>query len=351
MTGATSAEGEERKMAETVLVTGGTGFVAGWCLAELLRRGYRVRTTVRDLGKEAGVRAAVGGQVDAEERLAVFAADLMADQGWDAALAGCDYVLHVASPMGNRAGDDPGALIEPAREGALRVLRAAVRAGVKRVVLTSSTAASSPPLTDPDSENDERVWTDPDTAGSPYRQSKVLAERAAWDFMARDGGATELTTVLPTAILGPILTTEGLGSVMVVGAMLQGRMPGLPRRGFNVIDVRDLAEAHIGAMTSPAAAGERFIASSDFLWLADIARILRSALPDRARAIPTRVLPNFVVKLAASRNPALRAMVPGLGRRHTFSSAKAQRVFDWTPRPAAETVVDCAASLIARAVV
>lgn len=338
-------------MAQTVLVTGGTGFVAGWCLVRLLEQGYRVRTTVRDLAKEAGIRAAVSGQVDPGERLSVVKADLMSDAGWAEAVAGCDYVLHVASPMGNRAADDPGALIEPARDGAVRVLRAAVKAGVKRVVLTSSTAASSPILTSPDSENDETVWTDPDNAGSLYRQSKVLAERAAWDFMAREGGAMELTTILPTAIFGPILTNEGRGSVMVIAAFLNGRMPGTPKRGFNVIDVRDLADLHVRAMVAPEAPGERFIASSDFLWLADIAKILRRALPDRIRSIPTRILPNLVVKLGAARNPALKAMVPGLGRRHTFSSAKARRVFDWTPRPAAETVVGCAESLIARGVV
>jgi dihydroflavonol-4-reductase len=314
-----------------------------------LKRGYAVRATVRSLSKEAAVRAAVASEVDAGNQLSVVVADLMSDAGWDAAMAGCDYVLHVASPMGGQESSE--ALIGPARDGALRVLRAASKAGAKRVVLTSSTAASSPLLTGPDSLSDEATWTDPDKAGSPYRQSKVLAERAAWDFMASHGGATELTTVLPTAILGPILTTEGLGSVLVIGAFLNGRMPGIPRRGFSIVDVRDLADVHIRAMTSPLAAGERFIAASDFLWMADIAKVLRGHFPDRAGSIPRRVLPNFVVKLAASRNPALKAIVPGLGRRHAFSSAKARRVFDWKPRPAAATVVDCPESLIARGVV
>jgi dihydroflavonol-4-reductase len=335
-------------MAQTVLVTGGTGFVGGWCIVELLRQGYTVRATVRSRSKEAALRATVASAIDPGDRLSVFEADLMRDSGWDAAVAGCDYVLHVASPMGADAAAD---LIAPARDGALRVLRAAVRAGVKRVVLTSSTAASSPVLTGPDSLSDETVWTDPDQAGSPYRQSKVLAERAAWDFMACEGGKTELAAVLPTAIFGPVLTAEGLGSVMVVGAVLSGRMPGLPKRGFNVIDVRDLAQVHIRAMTAPQAAGERFIAASDFLWLADIAKILRRAFPERAGKIPRWELPNFVVRLGARRNVALRAMVPGLGRKHAFSSVKAQRAFGWTPRPAAETVVDCAKSLIARGVV
>jgi nucleoside-diphosphate-sugar epimerase len=336
-------------MTETVLVTGGTGFVGGWVIVALLRRGYDVRTTVRSLSKEAGVRAAVGSQIDPAGRLKVFAADLTSDDGWDAAIAGCDYVLHVASPMGHHAGDDPNSLIGPARDGALRVLKAAVKAGVKRVVLTSSTAASSPVLTGADSLSDETVWTDPDNAGSLYRRSKVLAERAAWDFMAGEGGRTEFATVLPTAIFGPILAAEGLGSVMVLGAILAGRMPGLPKRGFNVIDVRDLAEVHIRAMTAPPAAGERFIAASDFLWMADIAKILRGRFPDRP--IPRRVLPNFVVKLGARANPALKALVLGLGRKHAFSSAKARRMLRWTPRPAVETVIDCAESLIAHRVV
>ena len=333
-------------MAETVLVTGGTGFVGGWCIVELLKRGYAVRTTVRSPAKADQVRAAVASQVEPGGRLTFAVADLMQDEGWDAAIAGCDYVLHVASPMSRGDADD---MIAAAREGALRVLGAAVRAGVRRVVMTSSTAASAPRLDGPDSLNDETVWTDPNAPQlSAYRQSKTLAERAAWDFMAQAGGPTTLTTILPTAVFGPVLPIETLGSVQVIGRMLEGRVPGNPRRGFNVVDVRDLAVAHVLAMTAPQAAGQRFIASSDFMWMADIARTLKARLGSRAGKVSARVLPDVAVKLLAGANPAMREIAVGLGRRHCYTSEKARRVLGWAPRPATETVVDCAESLLAQ---
>jgi len=339
-------------MAETVLVTGGTGFVAGWCIVELLKRGYAVRTTVRDLGKADSVRAAVATQVDPGERLTIVVADLSADAGWGPAVAGCDYVLHVASPMGGVASDDPNDWIAPARDGALRVLRTATAAGVRRVVYTSSTAACAPRLQGPDSLSDETAWTDlSDPDSNAYRQSKAIAERACWDFMAEREGPTQLTTVLPSAIFGPILSTGTLGSVMVIGRLLSGKMPGSPKVGFTVVDVRDLADAHIRAMTSPEAAGQRFIAGGDYMWMPDIARELRARLGDRGRNVPKRTIPNFAVRLAARRDRGLLGIIPTLGRRHAFSSAKAQRLLGWRPRPGVETVVDCAESLIAHGVV
>jgi nucleoside-diphosphate-sugar epimerase len=200
----------------------------------------------------------------------------------------------------------------------------------------------------PDSLNDETVWTDPsDKHVNSYRQSKILAERAAWDFMSSRGGETTLTTILPSAVFGPVLTTESLGSVEVIARLLSGRFPGYPPLGFNIVDVRDLADIHIRAMTSPEAAGERFIAASDFMWMADISKALRAKLGDRAKKVPTRPLPGFVLRLASLFDPALKLVTPSLGRKHTFTSAKAQRVLGWTPRPAATTVVDCAESLIA----
>ncbi|MBX3482130.1 aldehyde reductase [Phenylobacterium sp.] len=334
-------------MAETVLVTGGTGFVAGWVIVELLKRGYDVRTTVRDLGKADAVRAAVRTQVEPGGRLTFAVADLTDDAGWDAAVAGCAHVLHVASPLGRGEPTD-ATLIPPARDGTLRVLRAAVAGGVKRVVMTSSTAACAPRLQGPDSFSDETLWTDlGDPDGTPYRRSKIVAERAAWDFMAANGGATGFVTVLPSAIFGPVLTADNPGSVMVVGRLFGGTMPGVPKVGFSVVDVRDLADAHIRAMTTPEAAGQRFIACSEYLTMAEMARALRAGLPEPfASRTPKRTLPSFLVRLAARRDPALRGIVPTLGRRHAFNSAKAQRLLGWRPRPARETVVETAKRLI-----
>ena len=333
-------------MGETVLVTGGTGFVAGWCLVELLRRRYEVRATVRNVSKEPAVRAAIASAVGSSDRLTFVAADLTKDEGWDAAVAGCDYVLHVASPLGGGAPGDPNALIVPARDGTLRVLRAATKASVKRVVMTSAAAAARLPQSS-DGVSDETVWTDlSNRKFDAYRLSKVVAERAAWDFMAGAPGRTEFTTILPGAVFGPVLTKENLGSVQVIGRLLQGRPPGIPSLGFWVVDVRDLADLHIRAMTVPEAAGERFIAAGDFMWMEDIAKSLRAALGDRAKKVPMRRLPDSIFRFLSLFIPQLRMFTPELGRTNSLTSAKARRVLGFAPRPATTTIVDCAESLL-----
>ena len=334
-------------MAETVLVTGGSGFVGVWCIVGLLERGYNVRTTVRSAAKEAGVRAAVAKATDAGDRLSFTIADLMNDTGWDVAVAGCDYVLHVASPMSMDAPRDLEALIAPARDGALRVLRAAAKAGVKRVVVTSSGAAATPRNLKKVKVSDETVWTDPkDPNINAYRKSKLMAELAVWEFAKNHKGPMTVTTVLPAAIFGPVLTKDGLGSVALIQTLLKGAQPAIPRIGFNVVDVRDVAELHILTMTAPEAAGERFIAAGDFMWMGDVAAVLRNKLGAKAAKVPTRNMPSLVVRFLALFMPQLRAVVPNLDRDLSFSSAKAERVLGWKARPAAVTVVDCAESLL-----
>lgn len=339
-------------MAETVLVTGGTGFVGGWSIVELLKQGYNVRTTVRGLAKEPSLRKAVATEVDAGSRLKVFAADLTADDGWDQAMQGVDYVWHIASPLGGTALKDPNELIVPAREGTIRVLRTAQKAKVKRTIVTSSTAASSAPIAGPDSINDETMWTDPKAKGiNAYRQSKAIAERAAWDFMSAQGAKQKLTTVLPTGVFGPVLTAEGLGSVQIVQRLLKGQVPRAPRLGFCVVDVRDVVDAHLRAMRTPAAAGERFIAGGDFMWMIDVARALREELGDAAKKVPKGELPNFMVRFAALFDPALRELTPTLGKKHIYKNDKAKRVLGWAPRPAKTAMIDCAKSLIEKGAV
>jgi len=338
-------------MAETVLVTGGSGFIAGWCIVELLRRGYVVRTTVRSLSKEAAVRTAIGAEVDPGDRLSFYAAELTGDAGWDEATARCDYVLHVASPLGTQQPKVQDDLIVPARDGALRALRAATKAGVRRVVMTSSVSASSPDDRGPDGISDESVWTSrAEGIGRAYDQSKMIAERAAWDFAAANPG-TELVTILPSLVLGPVLTPDNLGSVQVVSRLMAGKVPGIPRLGFTLVDVRDVADAHIRAMTSPEAAGERFIIAHEFRWMGEIAATLKARLGARAAKVPTRKLPDFVLRLIALFDPGLRLVAPGLGRRHSFTSAKAQRVLGWAPRPVEDSIADCGASLVEKGAV
>jgi len=333
---------------ETVLVTGGSGYIGSWCVVGLLQQGYVVRATVRDLAKEAAARAAIAGVVDPGNRLSFHAANLTADDGWDAAVEGCDYVLHVASPLGVAEPKDPDVLIKPAREGARRAISAAIKAGVKRVVQTSSVAATAKTSLTADWTSDETDWTDPKAKGvSAYAQSKTLAERAAWELIETAGGQTTLATVNPALVLGPVMSGDFSDSVQVVERLLTGRVPGLPRLGFNVVDVRDVADLHIRAMTDPKAAGERFIAAANFAWMADLAAMLRDRLGPEGAKVPTRKVPDFVIRLAGLFDKDLGSVTSSLGHKHDYSSEKAQRMLGWTPRPLEETIMDCARSLIA----
>lgn len=336
----------------TVLVTGGTGYVASWCIVELLKQGYNVRTTIRNLSKEGMLRSTISSAIDPAGRLSVYGADLTADTGWKEAMTGCDYVLHVASPLGANNPKDPNELIIPAREGTLRVLRAAAEAEVKRVVMTSSLAAATPVNPQENQVIDESVWSDPeDKFLDAYRKSKVLAEMAAWQFIKEHKGSTTLTTILPGAIFGPVLSANSLGSVQVISRLVQGRVPGTPRLGFEIVDVRDLADLHIRAMTAPEADSQRFIAVGDFMWMTDIAGTLRSRLGTKGSRVPTRKLPDFMLRLVSRFDPSLRSIVPMLGRQYHSSPAKAKRLLGWSSRPAADTVVDTANSLIEKGAV
>jgi dihydroflavonol-4-reductase len=335
---------------ETVLVTGGSGFIGGWCVIRLLQQGYTVRTTVRSLTRENSVRATLGKVVDAQDRLSFHAAELTSDVGWDVATSGCDFVLHVASPVTLSQPKNPDELIAPARDGTRRVVEAGIKAGVQRIVLTSSVAAASRNATLVESVSDETVWTDlNDPNVSAYARSKTLAERMAWDLIASSGGATTLVAVNPSVVLGPVLSGDYSASVQVVERMLSGMAPGIPRLGFNFVDVRDVADLHIRAMTAPEAAGQRFIAAGTFGWMADLAILLRARLGDAANKVPTRRVPDFLVRLAAIVNKELRTAVPRLGQKRDFTSAKAQATLGWRPRPLEETVLDCARSLIVTA--
>lgn len=333
----------------TVLVTGGSGFIGSHCILQLLAARHTVRTTVRNLQREGEVRTMLKqGDVDAGDRLSFFAADLERDGGWAQAVAGCDFVLHVASPFPPGVPKDENDLIIPAREGALRVLRAARDAGVKRVVLTSSFAAIGYGKDSKTTPYTEADWTDPNTPRlMAYTKSKTLAERAAWDFIAREGGALELSVVNPVGVFGPVLGPDYATSIMLVQRMMDGSFPGLPRLWLGIVDVRDVAELHLRAMTDPAARGERFLAvSGDFPSLVEIARILKSRMGEAARRVPTRELPNWLVRLAALRDPAVKQILPELGKVKNATSEKAQRVLGWRPRTRQEAIIATAESLM-----
>lgn len=338
-------------MAETVLVTGGSGYIGGWCVIELLRRGYVVRATVRNLRSEAPVRAIIDALGHAHNSLSFHAANLTRDEGWDEAAAGCDYVLHVASPLAVAEPRDPQTIIGPARDGALRVIGAAIKAGVKRVVMTSSVAATGRGRDAPDGVGDETDWSDGDDVRlGAYARSKTIAERAAWDLMAKSGAATTLTTINPTLVLGPVLSRDFSESVQVIERLMTGRIPGIPRLGFNIVDVRDVADLHIRAMSAEAAAGERFIAAGDWAWMGDMATMLRANLGADAAKVPTRKAPDFLLRLVGLFDRDVGSVAGSLGRKNDFTADKAQTMLGWRARPTQETVLDCARSLVAAGV-
>jgi dihydroflavonol-4-reductase len=333
---------------KTVLVTGGSGFLGGWCVVELLRQGYVVRTTVRDLAREPGVRAAVASQVDAGDRLTVLAADLLADAGWQEAVAGCSYVLHVASPFPPVQPKDPDELIVPARDGTLRVLRAGLDAGVERLVVTSSVAAitgSGKPVSG--RALDERDWSDPgNVQTTPYARSKTIAEQAAWELVRERGASEKLATVNPGAIIGPVLGDDRSFSLQAIERLLGG-MPGVPRIGFSFVDVRDVADLEIRAMTSPEAGGQRFVAVDSFMWMSEVAAVLRDRLGEDASKVPTRTVPNLLVRAMALFDPSVRSVLGQLGKKTAISSEKAKAKLGWSPRPLDDTIAECAHSLLA----
>jgi nucleoside-diphosphate-sugar epimerase len=311
---------------KVVLVTGGTGFLAGWCIRELQDQGYAVRTTVRDVARAGAIASAT-----------VVQADLSSDAGWAQAVDGCEYVLHVASPFPATAPKDPDELIKPARDGTLRVLRAALDAGVSRIVLTSSGSTTG---------RDETQWQDPSTA-RPYVRSKILAEQAAWDFVVQRNEREKLVAIAPTAMLGPVLGPNLSYSLLVVSRLLKGDMPGLPRLGFPFVDVRDVAALHVRALTDPEAAGRRVLADAGFLWLAEVADVLRARLGPAASKVPTRRLPDFAVRVAAMFDKELKQVIGDLGVRTDHSTELARTKLGWKPRPLEDTIVDCAESLLA----
>lgn len=331
-----------------VLVTGGTGFIAQHCMLALLEAGYQVRTTLRDLARQDEVLAQLrAAGAEPGERLSFALADLCSDQGWADATADCAYVLHGASPTptGTQTSEDDW--IRPAVDGNLRVLRAARDARVKRVVLTSAFGAICAGHGNMDRPFDETDWSDLTASNIwPYQKSKTLSERAAWEFMAREGQSLELSVVNPTAVLGPVLGPDYSHSIRLIKHMLEGQ-PGCPKINCGFVDVRDVADLHLRAMTHPSAKGERFIAiSGDSLWLSEVAGVLKERMGPPARKVNARTLPNWVVRLGALKDPALRGSIPLLGRYMNATGEKAKRMLGWAPRPREEAIVATAESLI-----
>lgn len=331
-------------MANTVLVSGGSGYVAGFLIRQLVAQGWMVHTTVRSLAKEDAVRALLA--VD-QSRVKFFAADLNADAGWAEAMAGCSHVAHVASPLPMGVPKDANELIVPARDGALRALRAAKAAGVKRFVMTSSVAAISYGRGRGVHHFTEADWTDLSKPGlSPYIQSKTVAERAARDWVAAEGGGIEYCSICPSVVLGPVWSRDYSASVVIVKKLLDGSLGACPDFGFGVVDVRDVADLHVRSLTAPGMAGERFIASGRFVKLREAADILRAALGPEAHKVTTRNVPDWLVRVAAHFNPVAKAVVGELGSVRNQDASHAKAVLDWATRPVEQSIVDTARCLL-----
>lgn len=328
-----------------VLVTGGSGYIAGYVIRQLVAAGWQVHTTVRSLAREDAVRALLA--VD-PTKLRFFAADLQADAGWAEAVAGCRHVLHLASPLPAGVPKHADELIVPARDGALRVLRAAKAAGVQRFVMTSSVAAVAYGRGRGVHHFTEADWTPDDYPGAtPYIRSKAIAERAARVWVAAQGGSLEFVSINPSVVLGPVWSRDYSASVVIVKKLLDGSLPACPDIGFGIVDVRDVAELHLRALVAPNMAGERFIASGRFMKLREVAEVLRRELGDDARRVTTRTVPDWLVRLAARFNPVARAVVGELGAERHQSAEHARQVLGWQTRPEAQSIADAARSLLA----
>jgi nucleoside-diphosphate-sugar epimerase len=328
----------------TILVTGIGGFLGGHIARQLLAKGYCVRGSVRRISQRNEITGQICPDASADARRINFVeTDLRADAGWDAAVAGCRYVIHTASPFPAGLPKDEDDLIQPARDGALRVLRAAQRAGVTRVVLTSSIAATNHGSGEaPYTEDD---WTDPTgQRATPYYKSKTLAEQAAWAFASETG--LDLAVINPGMIFGPLLGPGCGTSVGLIQQMMNGKLKRVPRFGFALVDARDAADAHIRAMTHPDASGQRFIAAGKFFWMRDIAAALAKSFPAYASRLPSGDVPNWMIRMMAPFSARSRMIVHELDRDLSVSAAKAKRVLGWQPRPEAEAIRASAQSLI-----
>jgi nucleoside-diphosphate-sugar epimerase len=333
---------------EIVLVTGGTGFVGIHTILQLLQKGYNVKTTLRNLSRQNEVIEMLkNAGISQFENLAFVEADLTKDDNWEKATKGCTYVLHVASPFPSVEPKNPDDLIIPAKQGTLRVLKAAKNSGVKRVVMTSSFGAIGYSIDPKNHTFTEKDWTDPSSNNTAYIKSKTLAELTAWDFIEKEDGNMELTVINPVGIFGPVLGKDFSSSIQMVQQLMSGKMPATPNVSFGIVDVRDVADIHIKAMTSPDAKGQRFLATSDASTsLPDIAKLLHSLPNEFAKNVTTKVLPDWLVKILSVFKPELKQVASQLGKVKVLSNEKAKRMLNWHPRNTEPIILETANSLI-----
>ena len=324
---------------EKVLVTGGSGYIGLHCISLLLKEGYAVRTSLRSMKRKKEVQEALSDSIKNNERLEFCELDLMRDDGWDAAVKGCDYVLHVASPVYEKNMQDENSFIQPAKEGLLRALKPAVKYKVKRFVMTSSIAAIT--QGHEDKEIDESFWSVIDENTLPYIKSKTYAEKAMWDYMNQidETKKIEVCTINPSFVFGPSLTYDMGASNLLIRALLVGRLPALAKIQFNVVNVLDVAKAHVLALKSDSAAGQRFIVSEKALWLSDIAKILKN---NGFKKVPTIVAPNFLLGLLSLFLKDIALFKDRLGKSQITKSDNAKKLLQWNPGFVENAIIDTA---------
>ena len=329
-----------------VLLTGISGYIGEHCALELLKAGYAVRGSLRNMSKEAGIRNTIEREFGNSENLEFCELNLLEDKGWDTAMQGVDYVMHVASPFFTKEPKDVNKIVRPAVEGTLRALKAAKHAGVKRVVLTSSMVAMMGDA-DKSISLDQNSWTNVQAKRvSAYLKSKTLAEQSAWDFIQGDKeeGSMDLVVINPGAVYGPSLSGNLSGESMAMfREMILGKLPMLPKGGINISDVRDVAKIHVQALEKESASNQRFIVASDephaFL---DLAQILKNNGYDK---VSTKLAPSLFLRFMANFLPDIKGMLPFVGNTYNGDNTPAKTTFDWTPRPLESTVLDTAESV------
>ena len=327
---------------EKVLVTGATGFIGLHCIKQLLDRGYSVNGTLRSLDRQAEVIDSLERNNTPTRHLSLFEVDLNCDSGWDSAIRDCNYVLHVASPF-VLTDEDEDFFVKPAVEGVQRALKFSKKHNVKKVILTSSFAAIHETLNNRQESFDEEDWSNPNKPGiSFYAKSKTRAELAAWEFMEMENPDFSLTVINPVLVMGPSLSKDVGTSNSLVKNMINGSVPGTPKIHIGIVDVRDVASAHILAMESSGANGERIIVSEKELWVHEVAAILRDAGFNKT---PKVVFPKWLMKIVALFRKDLALMIPMIGKRRDVSSSKARELLGWKPIKAELSIIDTAQQL------
>jgi len=331
---------------EKVLVTGGSGFIALHCIDQLLEKGFMVRTTIRSESRKDEINKAMDKYPNLDQNLEFHICDLLKDEGWEAAVDGCDYVLHVASPFILEVPSDENVLIKPAVDGTLRVLNACSKAHVKKVVLTSSVAAVAYGH-GAEKTYDESDWsnTGEDSGITPYAKSKTLAEKAAWNFVEEldTDKKFDFTVINPVGVFGPMLTRDIGTSNSLVSRLINGELPACPATHMGYVDVRDVAKAHVFSMLNSSTNNKRIIVSESEMFFVDVGRILNEA---GFKKSPTKQMPNWLVKFLAIFIKELSGVTKSLGRRVDTDKSLAKSLFDWQYISAKDSILDTANQLV-----